>query len=118
MGRYAGGNNPLSDLRRILLELISNAVKFRGQLPVKVHISAELGVNECTLCVQDNGMGIDPENCLKVFRPYWKLDRSGPGHGMGLAICRALVALNDGRIWVKSTVGEGARFFVSFPIGV
>ncbi len=103
--------------RQILVNLLSNAIKFteEGEVVVSVSIEKE-GENEVELhfCVSDTGIGIAPDRQASVFETFTQADgsmtRKYGGSGLGLSICRQLVALMGGRIWVESTPGEGSRF--------
>jgi light-regulated signal transduction histidine kinase (bacteriophytochrome) len=73
--------------------------------------------NEWRISVADNGIGIAPQYAEKVFGIFKCLqppDKSA-GSGMGLAICKKIVTRHDGRIWVESTLGNGATFYISLP---
>ncbi|MEB3214385.1 MAG: ATP-binding protein, partial [Leptolyngbyaceae bacterium] len=68
--------------------------------------------------VQDNGIGIQPEQCSKVFALFRRLhphDRYGGGFGVGLAVVNQIINRHNGQIWVESTPGTGSTFFFSIP---
>lgn len=97
--------------------LIGNGIKFRGEEPPRVHISAERKGGEWVFSVRDNGIGIAPENIprlFKMFRRFHDADKY-PGSGMGLAIAKRIVERHGGRIWVESEQGEGSTFYFSLP---
>lgn len=104
-------------LSQIFQNLIGNAVKFRGKDPPKIHVSAELKKDEWVFAVQDNSIGIAPENFEKIFgifkRVHSKTDYSGCG--IGLALCKKIVERHGGRIWVESEVGKGSVFYFTIP---
>ncbi len=93
--------------------LISNAIKYRGQPPLKIHVSAKMTHDEWLFCVRDNGIGIDPKDQDKIFRMFQRLHQKAdrPGTGMGLTICKAIAQRHGGRIWVESESGNGSAFW-------
>jgi signal transduction histidine kinase/CheY-like chemotaxis protein/HPt (histidine-containing phosphotransfer) domain-containing protein len=113
-----------SRLRQIIVNLVSNAIKFteQGEILVKVEISddpappAESGPPTCTLkfSVRDTGAGIDADRLAQVFEPYRQADvstaRRHGGTGLGLSISSKLVAMMGGRLWADSTPGRGSNF--------
>ena len=104
--------------KQILLNLISNAVKFteRGG---RVTVSAAAESSELVLTVEDTGAGISAEDLPKVGRPFFQArgtyDRRHDGTGLGLSIVRGLVDLHGGSMDVSSEVGRGTRFSVRLP---
>jgi two-component system sensor histidine kinase/response regulator len=110
-------------LRQVIINLISNAVKFteRGDITIKVS-SVESDFQKVTFRfeVTDTGIGIKPENCETIFDSFVQEDvsttRRYGGTGLGLAICKQLVELMGGRIGVASTVGAGSTFFFTVPL--
>jgi light-regulated signal transduction histidine kinase (bacteriophytochrome) len=99
--------------------LIANGIKFqRDGVPPQVHISAEQkGDDEWKFCVEDNGIGIDPEQAERLFQIFQRLHtrEEYEGTGIGLALCRRIVERHGGRIWVESEVGEGSMFCFTLP---
>jgi CheY-like chemotaxis protein/two-component sensor histidine kinase len=110
-------------IRQVLLNLISNATKFteRGKVGVSARIVKSDGRREVVVSVFDTGPGIAPEHQGKLFEPFSQVDasptRKTGGSGLGLSICRHLVELHEGRIWVESKVGEGSTFSFAIPVG-
>lgn len=100
-------------LGQVLQNLIGNALKFRGQEPPRIHISAQRKVQHWQFCVHDNGIGIDPAQIKRLFQVFQRLHTRTEysGTGIGLAICRKIVEQHGGQIWVESTIGNGASFF-------
>ena len=101
-------------LGQVLQNLIGNALKFRRQEPLRIHISAQRKAQHWQFCVRDNGIGIDPAQTKRLFQVFQRLHTRTeyPGTGIGLAICRKIVEQHGGRVWVESTVGNGASFFL------
>ena len=104
-------------LRQLFTNLVGNAVKFRGDEPVRVHVSAARDGPTWRFAVADNGIGLDPAQAERIFEVFKRLhprDRY-PGTGIGLAICRKVVEHHGGRIWVESQPGLGATFRFTLP---
>jgi light-regulated signal transduction histidine kinase (bacteriophytochrome) len=106
-----------AQMEQLLHNLISNALKFSGDPPVKIHISSEENSTEWTISVKDNGIGIDPKAFDRIFVMFQRLhtEQEYPGTGIGLAICKRIVDRHGGRIWVESEHKLGATFFFSIP---
>jgi PAS domain S-box-containing protein len=106
-----------SQVMQLFQNLLGNAVKFRGKAPPRVHLSAEPGEGHWRFAVQDNGIGIAPEDSARVFVMFQRLHTTAeyPGAGMGLAICRKIVERHGGRIWLESAMGQGATFRFTLP---
>ena len=103
-------------LRQILLNLVSNAVKFTkdGQITIAAHRQGDL----LQLCVQDTGIGIAPEDQELIFESFHQAENgvsSELGTGLGLPIAKYFVEAHGGRIWLESEVGQGTTFFVMLP---
>lgn len=105
-------------LRQVVQNLINNAIKFTSDGGT-IMVSAGLSDDMITIAVRDNGMGLTEEEQKKIFQPYERLDaeRHGfSGLGLGLALCKTLVELHRGHIWVTSVKGEGATFSFTLPL--
>lgn len=108
--------DPVS-LRQLFQNLISNALQYRrpGVAPV-VEISGALSGEVWEFAVKDNGQGIPIEQQERVFEPLKRLHSSEtPGTGLGLALCRTIVARHGGRIWVESE-GSGCGSIFRFTL--
>jgi PAS domain S-box-containing protein len=99
-------------LTQLLQNLLQNALKFRGEAPPRVRVSAEAQGDQWVVRVRDNGPGIEPEQQERIFGAFVRAPsrRRQPGSGIGLAICRKIVERHGGRIWVDARPGEGACF--------
>lgn len=107
-------------VEQILLNLISNAIKFTESGTVTLRVAPEPPDGSVVLEVSDTGIGIRPQDQPLLFKPFHQLDqgmrRQYDGSGLGLAICRRLVDLMGGTIEVESRWGEGSRFRVRIPL--
>lgn len=109
-------------LRQILLNLISNAVKFTedGYVEVTVAKQQKHDLTWLHFEVQDTGIGISDENAQRLFQAFEQADgstvRRFGGSGLGLSICKRLVELMGGNIAVESELGAGSKFFFSVPL--
>ena len=98
-------------LVRLFQNLIGNAVKYRGEAPLKIHVTAERRGPDWVIGIEDNSIGIAPENQTRIFMPFVRLaKRDVPGAGLGLAVCKKIVEELGGTIWVDSELGAGSTF--------
>jgi light-regulated signal transduction histidine kinase (bacteriophytochrome) len=106
-------------LIQLFQNLIANAVKFHGQEPPQVHISARRQDAEWVFAVRDNGIGMAPEQQERIFSIFQRLHHRSeyPGTGIGLAICKKIVERHGGKIWVESEVGRGSIFYFTVREG-
>ena len=103
----------LSQIRQLFQNLISNAIKFHGDEPPKIHISAKEYEKEWLFRVSDNGIGINRNHQEQIFSIFKRLHtrKDYEGTGIGLAICKSIVERHGGRIWVESEENNGANFY-------
>ncbi|HJV42310.1 ATP-binding protein [Caulobacter sp.] len=105
-------------VRQILLNLVSNALKFTDAGGVTVRVGPDAG--GVVLAVTDTGVGLTDEQRARLFSPFVQGDRSTArrfgGTGLGLAICRQLAELMDGDVTVESALGQGSTFTVRLPL--
>jgi signal transduction histidine kinase len=105
-------------IRQVMLNLINNALKYAKDSR-EIKITASEKAQSVKIGVKDSGPGISEERQKTIFAPAYELvhheERSG-GLGIGLALCKTLVELHQGKIWVKSKIGKGSSFFFTIPI--
>ena len=103
---------------QVLINLISNAVKFTDQGLVTCRASATH--DELVVCMQDQGIGIAPEDHVLVFEKFRQvgdtLTHKPKGTGLGLPICKEIIEHHGGRMWLESAPGTGSSFFFSLPL--
>ena len=106
-------------VKQILLNLLTNAIKFTSHGEVKVVVRDDEERRELRIAVRDTGIGIAPQDHEKVFEDFRQADssvtREYGGAGLGLAICRRLAKMLDGRIELQSLPGEGSTFTLVIP---
>ncbi len=104
---------------QLFQNLITNALKYRGEQPPRVHVSAREQNGMWRIAVADNGIGIAPEYHDQVFGVFKRLHGNTiPGTGIGLAICKRVVERYGGQIWIESQLNQGATFLFSLPAAV
>lgn len=102
---------------QLFQNLISNGIKFHsGEGIPQIQISAALRNGEHVFSIQDNGIGIDPEELENIFHLFSRLHPEYPGTGLGLAICQRIAKRHGGRIWARSESGRGSTFYVTLPV--
>ena len=104
-------------IRRVIINLVENAVKYTpsgGKIVITVE---DLG-DKVQLGVNDTGSGIDPKDQARIFDKFARVERKGrsKGLGLGLAFCRLAVEARGGEIWVESEADQGSTFFFSLPV--
>jgi PAS domain S-box-containing protein len=107
---WVKGDEP--QLAQLLQNLVGNALKFRGERPPLIRVSATREDDTVTVAVEDNGIGIEPQYYERIFAIFQRLHgkEEYPGTGIGLSICKKIVERHGGRIWVESTPGQGSTF--------
>lgn len=107
-----------TELYLLFQNLLSNALKFHGQNKIsEVRIQMQEYADNYVFSVSDNGIGIPAEYKETIFSIFQRLHTRNDyeGTGIGLAICKKVVASHQGEIWVESQVGKGASFFIRLP---
>jgi light-regulated signal transduction histidine kinase (bacteriophytochrome) len=104
-------------LRQLLQNLVSNAIKFNGSGKPVVKVTAEAAPREWVFRVSDNGIGIEPQYRERIFQIFQRLHTRDeyPGTGIGLAVCRRIVERHGGKISVESEPGRGTTFSFTLP---
>jgi signal transduction histidine kinase len=108
-------------VKQILLNLLSNALKFTHQGTVTISARRRARDKSVELVVADTGIGIAPADQERIFEDFRQLDNSPTraygGTGLGLSICRRLAQMLDGSILLQSQAGVGSRFTLTLPQG-
>jgi signal transduction histidine kinase len=104
------------ELRQLFSNLISNAIKYRGEALSRIHIIAQEEAGQWHFTISDNGLGIPPQYREEIFKLFSRLHgQERPGTGLGLAICKRIMERLGGQIWVESEVGAGSTFHFTIP---
>jgi signal transduction histidine kinase/ActR/RegA family two-component response regulator len=104
--------------KQVILNLLSNAAKFTPDGGA-IRVEAKVGDSELTVTVADTGVGVAPEDCERIFESFQQGPRgttTQEGTGLGLTLCRRIVDLMGGRMWLDSEVGVGSTFGFSIPV--
>ncbi len=109
-----------TQLRQLLQNLISNAIKFRGEAPPRIRITVKPRPqqNLWEFAVADNGIGLEMQYAQRIFQMFQRLHELGryEGSGIGLAIAKRIVERHGGTIWVESRLGAGTTMFFTLPM--
>ena len=105
-------------INQLLQNLIANAIKFHGENPPLIHISAQEFGKDWLFSINDNGIGIDKDHQEQIFNIFKRLHTRDQyeGTGIGLSICKRIVQRHGGKIWVESEPGKGSTFYFTIPI--
>jgi signal transduction histidine kinase len=104
-----------AQLELLFLNLLDNALKFHAADPPRIRIDAEEETDVWHIRVEDNGAGIPAKDAERIFTLFQRLHTASeaPGTGIGLALCRRVVAHHGGRIWVEARPGGGSTFHLT-----
>ncbi|MHB1865066.1 MAG: sensor histidine kinase [Candidatus Saccharimonadales bacterium] len=104
-------------LREVITNLYDNAVKYTPEGKISIGLTGNDDVIQ--FYVKDTGTGIPREDLPHLFQKFYRVDNSATrtigGNGLGLFICRKIIELYSGRIWVESEVGKGSTFYINLP---
>ncbi len=104
-------------IREVITNLFDNACKYTDTGKISIGLTGDTNVVQ--LYVKDTGAGIPAEDIPHLFQKFYRVDSSATrtigGTGLGLFICRKIIEIYNGRIWVESTVGKGSTFFINLP---
>jgi len=107
-------------LKQVLVNLVGNAIKFTKE--GFVELGVKLIDDSIQFKVSDTGIGIPEKYHNEIFERFRQVESSNSrkygGNGLGLAICKNLVEIMGGKIWIKSVVGKGSTFYFTIPIGL
>jgi signal transduction histidine kinase len=113
-------NGDQDRLIQVMVNLISNAVKFNDSDRGQIAIGLDVQSDHLKVHLTDNGIGISPEDQETIFDKFRQVKGAAMGRpsgtGLGLAITQSIIAFHGGRIWVESTVGKGSTFFFTLPL--
>jgi signal transduction histidine kinase len=104
-------------MREVVTNLFDNACKYTDTGKISIGLTGNTEVVQ--IYIRDTGAGIPAEDIPHLFQKFYRVDNSATrtigGTGLGLFICRKIVELYHGRIWVESAVGKGSTFFINLP---
>ena len=104
-------------LREVIVNLFDNAIKYTETGKITLGLAGDANVVQ--MRVQDTGTGIPPEDVPHLFNKFYRVDNSATrtvsGTGLGLFICRKIIELYNGRIWVDSKLNKGSTFYINLP---
>lgn len=104
-------------LREVIINLFDNAIKYTEAGKITVGLAGDDKVAQ--IHIQDTGGGIPAEDVPHLFEKFYRVDNSSTrtigGTGLGLFICRKIIELYNGRIWVESTLNKGSTFYINIP---
>jgi two-component system CheB/CheR fusion protein len=103
-----------NNLRSIIYNLMSNAIKFKRDEPPVIHVKTIAQGDFIVLSVQDNGIGIPQKSMKKIFDMYGRLNQEAEGQGIGLYLAKKIVNAADGSMEVESEPGKGSKFTIFF----
>jgi signal transduction histidine kinase len=115
IGRLPKIDGDPRQLRRVVQNLLANALKYRSDTPLRVSAGALRDEHEWVITLRDNGIGVPPEQAGRIFGMFSRGTASVDGAGLGLAVCRRIIEAHGGRIWVEPVAGAGSAFRFTLP---
>ena len=102
---------------QLFQNIISNAIKYRGEETPEIHVSADNIDDEYIFSIKDNGIGIDQKHLDRIFKIFKRLHtrEKYDGTGIGLAISKRIIQKHRGKIWAESELGKGTTFYFTIP---
>jgi signal transduction histidine kinase len=104
-------------IREVITNIFDNGCKYTEEGKVSLGLTGNDGVVQ--VYIRDTGAGIPPEDIPHLFQKFYRVDNSATrtigGTGLGLFICRKIVELYQGRIWVESELSKGSTFYINIP---
>jgi two-component system sensor histidine kinase KdpD len=103
-------------IEQVILNILDNAIKY-SQTGTPIDISVQSAQDHVEIAIADRGAGIPPENLIRVFDKFFRIEQTGSVHGtgLGLSICKGIVEAHDGQIWAKNRTGGGAIITFTLP---
>jgi PAS domain S-box-containing protein len=107
-----------TQIGQVFQNLLTNAIKFRGENEPVIEINAKRDNDEWIFSVKDNGIGINREHQEQIFEVFRRLHtrEDYPGTGIGLSICQKIIIRHGGRLWVESELDKGSTFYFTIPV--
>jgi len=107
-------------IKKVIENVLSNAFKYCEPESDPVKISLEHRASEVIVRIEDNGIGIPPEELPHIFEPFYRVDKSRSkdtgGYGLGLSLCKTIMEAHEGKIEVQSRLKEGTTVLLFFPL--
>ncbi|QLD89291.1 histidine kinase [Natronomonas salina] len=105
-----------NQLRQVFQNLLENAIKYSGDEPPRIDVSAERSDDgDWRVAVGDDGIGVDPDHHDRIFQMFKQLQSGEDGAGIGLPLCKRVVERHGGEMWLDSEPGDGSTFHVTLP---
>ncbi len=107
-------------VQQVLVNLFTNALRYNDESFKKITITLDKKMDDITISVSDNGIGISGDHIERIFNRFYQVDvtatRRTGGTGLGLAICKGIMDAHEGKIEVESELGKGSTFTLYFPL--